>query len=465
MARCREALGEQGAAVKIFRNLWLTNPSSPLAATAEEDLKRLSTSGPQPAPYTTDELMRRGSTLFDLKKFAQSVTAFKSVPRDGQSRDFLDRLDLRNGQALYRNRNYRDAETLFSKIASTTKEPAHAAEATYWTARCMDRNDRHDEAVKTFLQVVEKWPKANESDNSLLEAALIKKSELRWTDALALVQRLLKEYPDTSLKKQGWWEGGWCAYKAGEMQIAGNFFGKLSESDAGRDRALYWLSRVKAASGDEKAAQSAYSSLLREFPMSFYSLAATQAENSSEAGVMNSTLPKIDRETLDTLPLPSNNERVRALITLGLYEEAKKELASVKIKPNEQTKLLGVARLYLEMDDFNGAFNLVRRDPLRSAAKDQNQTLALLFPLPFRDTASKHADYNSLPLPLVFAIIRAESSFSPTAVSPAGAVGLMQLMPSTAAMIEGAGRKSLPTDKLTQLRHKAFERFDSRVQR
>ncbi|HRZ83323.1 MAG TPA: lytic transglycosylase domain-containing protein, partial [Candidatus Hydrogenedentes bacterium] len=49
-----------------------------------------------------------------------------------------------------------------------------------------------------------------------------------------------------------------------------------------------------------------------------------------------------------------------------------------------------------------------------------------------RDIVKRYAQYYALPEPLVYAVIRAESNFEPNAVSPAGARGLMQLMPGTA---------------------------------
>lgn len=51
-----------------------------------------------------------------------------------------------------------------------------------------------------------------------------------------------------------------------------------------------------------------------------------------------------------------------------------------------------------------------------------------------RDWADHWADFYELPRDLVYAVIEAESAWNPSAVSKAGAVGLMQLMPDTAAM-------------------------------
>jgi soluble lytic murein transglycosylase-like protein len=56
----------------------------------------------------------------------------------------------------------------------------------------------------------------------------------------------------------------------------------------------------------------------------------------------------------------------------------------------------------------------------------------LLTPQQLADAA---ADKYGLPRKLVQSVIKAESAFQPKAVSPKGAVGLMQLMPGTSAML------------------------------
>ncbi len=57
------------------------------------------------------------------------------------------------------------------------------------------------------------------------------------------------------------------------------------------------------------------------------------------------------------------------------------------------------------------------------------------FPLPFRQDFDRNAVKHGLPLQLLLAVSRQESAFAPDVVSPAGARGLMQLMPATAKMV------------------------------
>ncbi len=55
----------------------------------------------------------------------------------------------------------------------------------------------------------------------------------------------------------------------------------------------------------------------------------------------------------------------------------------------------------------------------------------LLFPFPYQDKIGEYAGQHQLDPYLVAAVVYVESGFDPTAVSPKGARGLMQIMPAT----------------------------------
>ncbi|ACX52154.1 Lytic transglycosylase catalytic [Ammonifex degensii KC4] len=66
------------------------------------------------------------------------------------------------------------------------------------------------------------------------------------------------------------------------------------------------------------------------------------------------------------------------------------------------------------------------------------------YPLKYRETIFRHAQAHGIDPLLVAAIIKTESNFCPEAVSHRGAIGLMQLLPSTAQ--EVAELKGKPFD-------------------
>ncbi|MDS4030630.1 MAG: transglycosylase SLT domain-containing protein [Candidatus Contendobacter sp.] len=72
--------------------------------------------------------------------------------------------------------------------------------------------------------------------------------------------------------------------------------------------------------------------------------------------------------------------------------------------------------------------------------------LELRFPLAYRDGVVNQARAGALDPAWVYAIIRQESGFRPTARSPVGALGLMQIMPATGRQIAGELRDATADD-------------------
>jgi len=66
----------------------------------------------------------------------------------------------------------------------------------------------------------------------------------------------------------------------------------------------------------------------------------------------------------------------------------------------------------------------------------------------YTSTINWYADHYQLPKSLVHAVVTAESAYDPDAISKAGAVGLMQLMPETARRYGVKNRRN-PSDNLS----------------
>ena len=82
-----------------------------------------------------------------------------------------------------------------------------------------------------------------------------------------------------------------------------------------------------------------------------------------------------------------------------------------------------------------------------------NCVYGYLFPIKFQEEVAAASEESGLDEAVIFSVINVESRFNPNAVSPKGAVGLMQVMPSTAQEM----MKILSTGAKTFLQNKSFE--------
>lgn len=76
------------------------------------------------------------------------------------------------------------------------------------------------------------------------------------------------------------------------------------------------------------------------------------------------------------------------------------------------------------------------------------QMMKWLYPLKYSDLVTQASLEYSVPEDVIYSVIRTESSFRPEAVSAAGAVGLMQLMPETFEWLLTLMKKELPPDAI-----------------
>jgi soluble lytic murein transglycosylase len=227
---------------------------------------------------------------------------------------------------------------------------------------------------------------------------------------------------------QAGWIGGLAAFRMGDFTSARRFFHSAANWSAGddwtRSSGAFWAARSAQRLGDDSA-ERAYLEQAASSPLTFYGQLALARLGRWET----LQVPAVQDEQVRAAQLLRDNAGVRraaALVEIGQSDQAQSELLAAwnRGKAEDDLGYLSLARS-LGLDD------VVSRISQTSSAA----AMAALYPAPanIRPSGGEFV----IDRAVVLAVIRQESKFSNTAVSYAGARGLMQLMPRTAAWMTG----------------------------
>jgi soluble lytic murein transglycosylase len=222
----------------------------------------------------------------------------------------------------------------------------------------------------------------------------------------------------------------------GDAAMAGREFDELARRHPRSDEApaaVYWAGRAWAVAGDSVKAHARWRKATVGDPASYYaSLAARRlglpAWTPTEAADTFMPVPDADSVVL----------RAAMLARLGMVAESRWEYDRLSRASEESTeRMLAVANALRSEGLASQSIQLTRKALAKGAPADA-RTYRLLYPVVHQDALLAEAAEQQLDPSFVAALIRQESMFNPSATSPAGARGLMQVMPDLGGRLAGS---------------------------
>lgn len=200
---------------------------------------------------------------------------------------------------------------------------------------------------------------------------------------------------------------------------------------------IYWRGRALEQIGDIEKANESYALIANQ--REYYGFLAADRIG-TEYQMRNYPLPE-DLETKNTIAEMPGIRRARELLILyGDYTATREWQHAILSMTNYQKQI--AARLASEWNWYDRAI-------FTMGAAEAYDDLELRFPIAYRDEIENYAQKRNLDTGWIFALMRSESAFMEKVSSPAGALGLMQVMPATGKLTaRKIGMKNFHTNDL-----------------
>ncbi|HBH00595.1 MAG TPA: hypothetical protein DDZ42_01550 [Candidatus Rokubacteria bacterium] len=448
-----EAEGRLELAARTYRQLRLLAPASDWADGAGDRLRALDGLGVRLPPLTLAERLERAERLLRGGVADAATTEAERIvdeTRTGGLAFRALRIVVDGARRLRRWDLATRALELMLARAPAPERPALRLEQ----ARLLARAGKQARALRLYAEVGAGGAAAEAAD-ALYERGRLLEDLDRGAEAADAYRAAAARLPGRDAASAALWRLGWLAYLGGAGREAAQSWDRVAEGAAApawRLPALYWAARAHEQTGEAAEAARAYARVLATAPRSYYGVLAA-ARAAAPAGPAARASISLPAEPAAALANDPRWARIELLRRIGLAEPAWQETEDVVQRAaGDLVRLYGLSGAYAQAERYHLALRILRRWFAAPAATGDPALPAafwrMLYPFGWREAMVEAARAAGLDPYLVAAVVREESSYHPGAVSPAGARGLMQLMPATVRPLGRTGDLEDPTVNL-----------------
>ncbi len=333
------------------------------------------------------------------------------------------------GELLVASGRLREAVRAY---AAATRDSTSRPLALYRRARVLVRLD-DSAAVAALAGFAERYPADTAAPGALYILGDLHESRDDWPQAGRWYGALISRYPADPRASLGRFRLAAHAESTGRPDSAAALYqSEIDASGPQRTAARFWLGKMAEARGDSTKARAIWLALAREDSLGYYGM---RARRETGLAPLAFVVPPVTSTTPPPPPaVLSGLARIDTLLLAGLDSEAQAEVRVVLAHPPTDLDALLAWSEGLSVRGFGSAgVRLGWQAAL--LAPGAVRVLRAIFPWPNRAAVEAEAQEFGVDALLLAALVRQESVFDVQALSPAGARGLAQLLPSTASLM------------------------------
>jgi len=434
---------------RLLRAIIARFPHTDSARKADRRLKELPRKFQR---FTVTELRKRLNAQYKGQWHQHArTTANELQRRTARGSDAWCDAGFKKVRILEKQKKWGAASTGYGDLVPKCEHSSMGVDILYFGAKRRMTRGLAPGALKWFRKMRTLAPTHRYVDDTLRWEGQILRGQGHEARAEAMLRQVV-DFEGGDMAEDAAWDLVWNAVLEGKLKKAA----RLAEQMVDRvgweaksytsGRLLYWLGRIEQRRGKRVRAAQAYGRCVRSHPHSYYGLIAAQRLQTIDKKAAKRALAEAQQASGIPSILQANRKRLKSkdmqravsLLRMGLMRFARAELAAQGLgsgKDSDGDWLLSL--LYNHVEDYTRSVRAGLRHPTYAQhppTGNHRERWELAHPRPqaYRAAVRRAARDHGVDEALVWAVMRTESHFRPTALSHATAVGLMQLIVPTA---------------------------------
>lgn len=451
----KEQAGKPADAANDYAALYLSFPFSEHAREALVKLNFLrSTLGPAFPPLPLEKQLDHASILFNNQNYIDARNEYAAIlsQLSGANRERAQLRILECGLALG------DPPTEVLALAIT--DPDVDAERSYALANYYRGLQQEPQMIAAVESAVSRAPSSHWTEAALFLAGNFYWVQLARDQASTYYKRVEEQFPDSADADNAHWRVTWTAVLKRDpdgAKLLQEHLRRFPGSQYTPDT-LYWLGRLAEEAKTPVVARDYYRKLAQRYPQNYFEGLASKRlralgpgpvqVSDVEVSTLLATIPPVSAAPkLDgAIPPGAANLKARAdaLRSIAFDASAELELRAAYAATGSARLLLEIAQAAVAAKQYGAAIVAVRKlfpqldgQPFSLVPRD---VWMAAYALPYEDLIRRWSARTDLDPMLVAGLIHQESAFQMDATSVSNALGLMQLLPSTARRLARQSR-------------------------